>query len=135
MSARRFASILVAGLLACAPIPIVASAATFPEEMPFSQSAFDAAQKAGEPVLVHITASWCTTCAAQKPIIDKLLGEPKFKDLKTFNIDFDSQKTLVHEFGARMQSTLIVFKGGKEEGRSSGETQPGPIESLLDKAV
>ena len=112
-----------------------ANAASFYEEMPFSQSAFDAAQKADAPILVHITASWCTTCAAQKPIIDKLMSDPRFKGLRTFNIDFDSQKQLVRHFGARMQSTLIVFKGTMEAGRSSGETDPKAIGALLDKAV
>ena len=38
-------------------------------------------------------------------------------------IDFDSQKDLVNRFGARMQSTLITFKGDKEEGRSVGDTK------------
>ena len=84
---------------------------------------------------MHITASWCTTCAAQKPIIDKLMSDPRFKGLRTFNVDFDSQKQLVRRFGARMQSTLIVFKGTKEAGRSSGETDPKAIGTLLDKAV
>ena len=35
----------------------------------------------------------------------------------------------------RMQSTLIVFKGNKEAGRSSGETDPKAIGALLEKAV
>lgn len=132
MSIKHLASLAVAGvLLATTPI---ASAATFPEETPFSHSAFEAAQRASAPILVHITASWCTTCAAQKPIIDQLLQDPQFRNLKVFNVDFDAQKALVRKFGARMQSTLIVYKGTKEEGRSSGETRPEAIRTLLDKA-
>ena len=115
--------------------PLASVAATFAEETPFNQTAFTAAQKTGGPILVHVTASWCSTCAAQKPIIDKLLGEPKYKNLKVFNIDFDSQKPLLHRFGVRMQSTLIVYKGSKEEDRSSGETKPAAIASLVDKAL
>lgn len=129
-----FKLIAVAVALMAQPLVSV-SAATFPEETPFSQSAFDTAQKADQPILVHITASWCTTCAAQKPIIDKLMSEPRFKGLKAFNIDFDSQKELVRRFGAQMQSTLIVFKGAKEAGRSSGDTDPQAIGMLLGKAV
>ena len=131
MSVRQ----LILGLsLAAAPLATLL-AATFPEEMPFRQSSFVAAQKEDDPILVHITASWCTTCAAQKPILDRLLAEPRFRGLKVFNIDFDTQKKLVQQFGARMQSTLIVFKGSKEEGRSSGETHPSAIATLLAKAV
>jgi hypothetical protein len=50
-------------------------------------------------------------------------------------IDFDSQKDLVEHFGARMQSTLIVFKGNKEEGRSVGDTNRASIAVLLNKAL
>ena len=32
------------------------------------------------------------------------------------------------------QSTLIVYHGGKELGRSVGETRPGEIEALIKKA-
>jgi thioredoxin 1 len=121
------------GLLA---VPLeAANAAGFTEETPFSQNAFASAQKADAPILVHITASWCTTYAAQKPIIDKLMSDPRFEGLRTFNIDFDSQKKFVQHFGARMQSTLIVFKGNKEAGRSSGETDPKAISALLEKAI
>ena len=119
-----------AAFLAGAP----ASAATFKEETPISQSAFSAAQKAGDPILVHVTAPWCSTCSAQKPIVDRLHAESQFKNMKIFNVDFDTQKPLLHKLGVRMQSTLIVYKGNTEEGRSSGETDPGAIKALLEKA-
>lgn len=119
-------------LLAVAGAP--ALAATFKEETPFSQSAFAAAQKAGDPVMVHVTAPWCSTCTAQKPIVDRLHAEPRFKNMKIFNVDFDTQKPLLHKLGVRMQSTLIVYKGSKEEGRSSGDTDPGAIKALMEKA-
>ena len=34
-----------------------------------------------------------------------------------------------------MQSTLIAFKGTKETGRSTGDTNAASIEALLDKTV
>ncbi len=55
--------------------------------------------------------------------------------MQIFDIDFDSQKDLLRRFNARMQSTLIVFKGAAETGRSVGETQPEWIEGLLEKAL
>ena len=137
MHVRNLSAAFAAVLLASAPLVTtrVACAATFPAERPFDQSAIAPAQNAEEPILVHVTAPWCTTCAAQKPIVDRLLAEPKFKGLQTFNVDFDTQKKLLHEFGAKMQSTLIVSKGKTEEGRSSGEIDPKAIEALLAKAV
>ena len=79
--------------------------------VPFSAEAFKAAQASGSPILVEIHADWCPTCKAQSPILDKLTSDPKFKDLKIFRVDFDAMKPVVKEFGAQMQSTLIVFKG------------------------
>ena len=102
---------------------------------PFEAQAFEAAQKAGKPILVEISAPWCPVCAAQKPIIEKLRVEPRFKELEIFTIDFDTQKGLMRRFGAHVQSTLICFKGPKETGRSIGETQPEWIEQLLVKTL
>ncbi len=102
---------------------------------PFDQSAFEAAQKAGKPILVEITAPWCPVCAAQKPIIEKLRADPRFKELEIFNVDFDTQKELMRRFGAHLQSTLICFKGTQETGRSIGETQAEWIEQLLEKTL
>jgi thioredoxin 1 len=102
---------------------------------PFDAKVFADAQQAGRPILVAIHASWCPTCKAQKPILDELTADPKFKNLAYFTIDFDSQKDLVQRFGARMQSTLIAFKGDKEKGRSVGDTDRKSIAALLDKSL
>jgi len=101
----------------------------------FDPASFDAAQKAGEPILVAIHASWCPTCKAQRPVLSDLMAEPKFKDLVYFVVDFDTQKDAVRFFGARMQSTLIAFKGTTETGRSVGETERSSIAALLNKAL
>jgi thioredoxin 1 len=102
---------------------------------PFDAAAFAAAQAAGKPILLDVTASWCPTCRAQAPILSRLLGESRFKDLVVFDVDFDTRKDLLREFGVRSQSTLIVFKGKDEAGRSVGDTTPAGIEGLLSKAV
>jgi thioredoxin len=101
----------------------------------YNQQAFAAAQAAGKPILLHITAPWCPTCKAQKPILSKLEGEPKFKNLVVMNIDFDTSKPLLRKLHVAMQSTLIVYKGKKELGRSTGDTDPASIEALLAKAI
>ena len=130
---RRFLNgALMAGALMVATslAPLWASTA-----VPFSAEAFKAAQASGSPILVEIHADWCPTCKAQNPILEKLTAEPKFKDLKVFRVDFDAMKPVVKEFGARMQSTLIVFKGSAEQGRSVGDTREASIAALLDKSL
>lgn len=103
--------------------------------VPFSAEAFKAAQASDKPILVEIHADWCPTCKAQDPILEKLTAEPKFRNLKIFRVDFDSMKPVVRRFGAQMQSTLIVFKGSAEEGRSVGDTREASIAALLDKSL
>lgn len=122
---------IILGLLVSSPVLF----ATGSLAADYTPAAFEAAQKADKPILVHITAPWCTTCAAQKPILAKLEADPKFKDLQVFDVDFDSRKDVVKQFGATVQSTLITFKGTKETGRSAGETKPGAILALLEKAI
>ena len=130
MLTRR--SILIAPLVAGAFTMSPALAETVPT---FDAKAFADAQKAGRPILIAIHASWCPTCKAQAPILSELRADPKFKDLAYFVIDFDSQKDLVNRFGARMQSTLITFKGDKEEGRSVGDTKRDSIYALVGKSI
>ena len=125
---RRFAAALALALV----LPLAASAA---EVRPFTPAAFDAAKAAGVPILVDVTAPWCPTCKAQRPILSNLEAQPKFKDLVVLDGDFDSQKDVLRRFGVRMQSTLIAFKGDTETARSTGETRPAPIAELLDSAL
>ena len=129
---RGFSRAMIAGALmgVGSLVPSWASTST-----PFSEDAFKAAQASGSPILVEIHADWCPTCKAQDPILQKLTADPKFKDLKIFRVDFDEMKPVVRQFGAQMQSTLIVFKGSAEQGRSVGDTREASIAALLDKSL
>ncbi len=100
----------------------------------FSDAAFEAAQHAGKPILIDITAPWCPTCAKQRPILSELYTTPEFKDLQVFNVDFDTSKPLLRKLGVQMQSTMIVYHGATEEGRSTGVTAAPAIHDLLAKA-
>ena len=83
------------------------------------------------PILIDVSAPWCPTCKAQRPILTKLEAEPRFKDLVVFSVDFDSQKDVLRTFNVRMQSTLICFKGSQETARSTGDTKPASLAQLL----
>jgi thioredoxin 1 len=131
MISRRsslFASIAAFALLVALP-------ALAAEWKPFSTSAFAAAQKDGKSILVDIFAPWCPVCRAQAPILEKLTSEPKFKDLVVFKVDFDNQPGEVRALQANQQSTLIIYKGETEKGRSVGDTNESSIATLLGSAL
>lgn len=100
---------------------------------PFTPAALATAQAAGEPVIVHVTATWCTTCAAQIPVVQSLLKQPKYANLVLLNLDFDRDKADVRKLGVQAQSTFVAFKGRNEVARSTGETDTASIARLFDK--
>ena len=105
------------------------------EIKPFSQVGFDALTAAGKPVVLDISATWCPTCRAQKPIIDSLMKQPAYKDVTLMTLDFDTDKPTLKRFKVRMQSTLVAFKGAQEVGRSVGDTSPEGLEGLIKKTI
>jgi thiol:disulfide interchange protein len=130
MVGRRFLLTAVLPTIGTSAMPAFAF-----EAAPFNARQFATAQEAGKPILIDVTAPWCSTCKAQKAILSDLAHLPKFKELVVFDVDFDSQEEVLRKFGVFVQSTLIVFKGAKEIGRSAGDTKKSSIERLLEKAL
>lgn len=111
------------------------SLATAAEPRPFSQQDFERLAREGKPVVVDVAATWCPTCKAQKPIVDRLSRLPAYQDVAVLTVDFDADKPVLKQFKVGMQSTLIAFKAGKEAARSVGDTTAGGIEGLFKQAV
>ena len=121
--------------LAAILVLLFAHGAQAAERLPFDAASFSAAQNRGAPILVEVTAPWCPTCRAQKPILAELGSKPTHKDLVIFALDFDSQKQDLRKFNAQSQSTLIAFRGAVETARSVGDTNPASIAQLLDSTL
>jgi len=119
-------------LAALAMSTVVAGAA---EPRRFTQPEFDRLAREGRPVLVDVSATWCPTCKAQKPLVEGLANKAAYADVTVLAVDFDADKPALRQFRVGMQSTLIAFKGGTEVGRSVGDTTPAGIESLFKKAT
>jgi thiol-disulfide isomerase/thioredoxin len=138
MTTRRHLVIAFA-LAAAAPFAVqphsVVGMALAADARPFTPAAFEAAKKAGTPILVEVSAPWCPVCKAQKPILAEITAQPRFAKLAVFNVDFDSQKDALRMLGVQKQSTLISFKGGKEVGRSTGITDKARIAGQLERSL
>jgi len=124
-------SLVAVALAVCTLFSSLALAA----EVPFNQAQFDAARTAGQPVAVVFHADWCPTCRAQAPVLKELVRSPELKPMTLFIANFDTEKSLKKSLGVTQQSTIVVFKSGKESARSTGDTQQDSLAALLHHGV
>src|SRR3972149_991558 len=75
---------------------------------PFDGKAFQQAQAAGKTILVDVTASWCSTCQKQRPIVQEI--EKERLNLVVYEVDFDTAKDFLKRYHVQYQSTLIMFR-------------------------
>lgn len=123
-----------ARVLAAAALALCASFAQALTVVPYSAAALAAAEKAGEPVVLHFHASWCPTCRAQDKVFETLKADPSLK-LTLMEADYDTEKPLEKQLKVNAQSTLIVYHGATERTRSTGETDPARLKALLQGAL
>jgi hypothetical protein len=57
------------------------------------------------------------------------------KPVQFFVADFDTEKALKKALRVSQQSTFVVFKGGKEVTRSTGQTTRPGIEAVFAQAL
>ena len=133
--AASLALLLIPVELGCSAILVASAPASAAEWTEYSPAALEQAQSEGKPILVDVFAAWCSVCRAQNPILTQLTREPKHTDLVVFKADFDKDKEELKALNVQRQSTLIVFKDGKEVDRSVGDTSQLSIEGLLDKTL
>ncbi len=117
----------VASFAAIAP----AQAFTF---QPYNADAVNAAIKSGKPVIVHVYASWCLQCHAQRSILTGLEADKKYDGVSFFRVDYDGQKDVVAAL-ACPRSTLIAYRGGKEVARMSWGVMQDDVVKVLQAAL
>jgi thioredoxin 1 len=131
MNRRTFAALALA---ACsAPLWLGRAIA-----MPFSEYRPDNFVKllgSGSPLVVHVHADWCAVCKAQLPVMTKILAMPAYKNVRAVRVNFDKEQQFLTDYRVPRQSTIIVFKGGKEIARMSYDADPKRIEQTLERAI
>ncbi|HSY27626.1 MAG TPA: thioredoxin family protein [Burkholderiaceae bacterium] len=104
-------------------------------ETPFVQSQYEQLIAQGKPVIVDFYADWCPTCKAQKPVVEDVMHNPKLQGVTLFLANYDQEIALKKSLHVTQQSTFVVFKGGKEVTRSTGQTGKADISALFDQAL
>jgi thioredoxin 2 len=85
--------------------------------------------EAAAPVLVDFYADWCAPCKMVAPLVDELAREHTGRVLfAKVDTDHAQQLALTHQI--RGIPTLILFKEGKEVGRSVG-FEPEKVRALV----
>ncbi|GAC1669538.1 MAG: hypothetical protein NVS9B2_14290 [Steroidobacteraceae bacterium] len=64
-----------------------------------------------------------------------LAQTPDLKSITLYVANFDTEKALKKSLGVTKQSTIVVFKNGKESARSTGDTQADSLAALLRRAI
>jgi thioredoxin 1 len=111
------------------------SVASQSAEVPYDPAHYEAMHNSGQPFAVVFHADWCPTCRAQAPILKELTQSPEFKGVTLFVADFDTEKVLERSLGVSKQSTIVVFRNGKETARSTGDTQQANLSEILRRAI
>lgn len=124
---------LLAGavLLGLAGQPALANNLSLPA---YSAAQFAEVEQAGSFVLVA-TKPGCPVCARQVPLIKAVLAEPAFEQLTVMQYNQVTEKALNARFNVSGQSTIIVFRDGKEVSRTRGLTDEQAIKAELQKAL
>ena len=131
MNRRAFSAFVLAAF--AAPFATIrALAMSFVEYQP---DAFVKLLASGKPLVVHVHADWCSVCRAQMPVMDRVLAGPAYKSVQAVRVNFDREKRFLADYKVVRQSTILIFKGGKEIARLSYDSDPARIEQTLARAI
>lgn len=130
---RRDFSLLALAIFA---LPFLAATSLFAREFSaYQPESFRKQLGSAAPLIVHVHADWCPVCRAQISIMNEAFKDPKFGNVQKVRVDFDKEKQFLTDFRVVRQSTIIVFRGGKEVNRLSYDTDETRIRAVLASAL
>lgn len=133
MDRRHFLAITAA--VATLPLRAYANSGS----VAYTPGLVDQALAEGKTVFIDFATDWCTTCAAQNRVIQKLrAGNPAY-DAGLLFVYFDWDKYSKDELARRLKiprrSVLVVLKGDTEVGRVTLGTSEEEIKALMDAGL
>ena len=98
----------------------------------FTKELFDKAQADGKVVVVSSWTKYCTSCASQMKVLNKMKNEFDNIEYYTFEI---TNKEISNLLNVQYQTTLLIFKDNKEIYRRIGETRRDLIYEALKSSI
>lgn len=133
MDRRMFFSLAAATAL----FPIMAKAGEM--TVAYKPGLVDQALADGKTVFVDFGTDWCSTCAAQKRVMEGLRADNKAYDagILFVYVDWDqyAKDPLSRRLKIPRRSVLVALKGDSEIGRVTLGTSKKEIKALMDAAL
>ena len=88
--------------------------------------------KENKLLVIDCWAIWCQPCLMMGPIFEELSKE--MRDVKFAKLNVDDNQDIAQRLGVMGIPTFIIFKDGKEVGRTTGAAQKSIIKSKIEVA-
>jgi thioredoxin 1 len=98
----------------------------------FNKALFDKAKSDGKVVIVSSWIKYCSSCASQMKVLNKVKNE--FSNIEYFTFEVKN-KEISKLLNVQYQTTLLIFKDNKEVYRSIGETSRDAIYKAIESSL
>ena len=102
-------------------------------ETNFNIEKFKFAQNNGKIVVIHSLNKSCSTCAKQKPILEK--AKKDFENVIFMNFEQTKNKDIAKLLKIDYWTTIVVYKDNKELAREIGLYNEKDIYNLIKKGI
>ena len=102
-------------------------------ETNFNIEKFKSAQNNGKIVVIHSWNKSCSTCAKQKPILEK--AKKDFENIIFMNFEQTKNKDIAELLKIDYWTTIVVYKDNKELAREIGLYNERDIYNLIKKGI
>ena len=99
----------------------------------FNIEKFKFAQNNGKIVVIHSWNKSCSTCAKQKPILEK--AKKDFENVIFMNFEQTKNKDIAELLKIDYWTTIVVYKDNKELAREIGLYNERDIYNLIKKGI
>ena len=82
------------------------------------------------PTAVYFTADWCGACRKLKPVLNKV-AQDLAPGVRFVKVDVDDQPALAQRYAIQFLPTVVVLRGGEEQGRLTGAASYEALRKLL----
>ena len=102
------------------------------KETTYNKKDFNKALSEGKIVVVSSWIKYCTSCASQMKVLNKIKQD--FDNIEYFSFDV-TNKEIAKLFNVQYQTTLLIFKNNKEVYRSIGEASKDLIYKAIQSSI